>query len=64
MSNFSATGWYILMKRDAMEEMREIPSCGVTGEAAGTTEALTLKEKTSLKQLEIKVLSESLVNQQ
>lgn len=56
-------GRCISAKQDAMAQLRLIPVCFVTGQAAGTAAALTLREGVMPRQLDVSLLQRTMISQ-
>ncbi len=63
VDNLFVVGRCISAKQDAMVQLRIIPVCFATGQAAGTAAALALKEGVSPRELNVALLQENLMAQ-
>lgn len=63
IDNLLVAGRCVSFTHEAQNLAREIPLCMLMGQAAGTAAALTVKNKTTPRQLDIKILRDSLNKQ-
>jgi len=63
VENLLVAGRCISAQQDAMVQLRLIPVCLVTGQAAGTAAALALRENITPRQLNVSLIQETLTNQ-
>jgi len=63
VDNLLVAGRCISAKQEAMVQLRLIPVCTVTGEAAGTAAALAIKEAVSPRKLDVSLLQKTLTKQ-
>ena len=63
VENLLVAGRCISAQQDAMTQLRLIPPCLVTGQAAGTAAALALRENTTPRQLDVSLIQETLSKQ-
>ena len=63
VENLVVAGRCISAKQDAMVQLRLIPVCFVTGQAAGTAAALALREGVTPRQLDVSLLQQTVSSQ-
>ncbi|MFC2033734.1 FAD-dependent oxidoreductase [Chloroflexota bacterium] len=63
VENLIVAGRCISAQHDAMVQLRIIPACLVTGQAAGTAAALALKENTTPRQLDVSIIQKTVTDQ-
>lgn len=63
VENLLVAGRCLSAQQDAMVQLRLIPVCFVTGQAAGTAAALALRENTTPRELDTSLIQEILVQQ-
>jgi len=63
VENLVVAGRCISAKQDAMVQLRLIPACFVTGQAAGTAAALALREGVTPRQLDVSLLQQTVSSQ-
>lgn len=63
VENLLVAGRCISTKQDAMVQLRLIPACFVTGQAAGTAAALALREGVTPRQLDVSLLQQTMTSQ-
>jgi len=63
VENLLVAGRCISAQQDAMTQLRLIPPCLVTGQAAGTAAALALRENATPRQLDVSLIQETLSKQ-
>ncbi len=63
IDNLLVAGRCISAKQDAMVQLRLIPVCFVTGQAAGTAAALALREGVTPRQLDVSLLQQTVSSQ-
>jgi len=63
VENLLVAGRCISAQQDAMVQLRLIPACLVTGQAAGTAAALALRENITPRRLNVSLIQKTLTNQ-
>ena len=63
VENLLVVGRCISADEEAMGQLRLIPVCAATGQAAGTAIALALKERVSPRNLDTRLLQDVLIDQ-